>query len=690
MSTETLKNRIKNILFTTSEKYDTKVSVKGARSFTDTERATIADVEAYTSMGLSEEEALSISLAGSGHEGAHIKYSEASALKKVLKEARSEGADLDTLNNLCQITEDYRVDSRAADERPGYMDYRRHGAEAAIKLFKDNPSPSKMENEMKAISFLTNGIDLGEQSPRWKEAVDWDKCRETAEELKEIADESMTSSEAIEKVKKLYYKKYHEYDHDPEEEMDDGDGDGDKKESKKSSKGSKGKPSGKSSRSGKSGGKPESSSDDETSDDEEEEDLDDDELDDDSEDDEYDDDEEEDSDDDDDSDDTDDESEGDDDKWDDDAIEEAAKEFGGESKESSKLMGDRAEEKAEKEKESRMSAEERLERMDAEWERSYKSAVGRLYKRIWTEEETKAVEKRLCTGVHAGARLYYGEWKREMLDSGTRNVLEKAIPKAVKLANKLREAMRADKNDNGYLSDSGRVVANRCWRSSTVHDTKLFDKADWDETGGFVVDLVLDASGSQSGRSDAIRQQAFIIARACSLVNIPCRVTMFENIGHYTVLGRLRDFDDKPERDFQCGHYHAGEDNRDGLAILEAWEELKKRQEPNKLMIVLSDGEPCDVSGESVINAHGGCGRYYASKPDPTSDVPLRDVCNAVRHVRKQGAALMGVYVGTSSNTLEKEKIIYGNEFAAIGNNMENFVEIAGKYLIKHIAKLDK
>ena len=252
MASETLKNRIRNVLYTTSGKYDTEVSVKGDRSFTDTEKATIADVEAYTKMGLTNEEALGVSLAGSGHEGAHIKYSEPRALVELLQEARSEGADLDVLNNMCQITEDFRVDSRATEERKGYADFRRQAAKAAVKLFKDAPSGvDPRELEMKAISFLTNGINLADHNDDWKAAVDWDRCGETAKELMGIAKESKTSTEALKKVKEVYYRKYHR-DADSEESAG-GDGSGDKPEKEVPSKVSKGKPRGKSTKRGEDG-----------------------------------------------------------------------------------------------------------------------------------------------------------------------------------------------------------------------------------------------------------------------------------------------------------------------------------------------------------------------------------------------------------------------------------------------------
>ena len=55
----------------------------------------------------------------------------------------------------------------------------------------------------------------------------------------------------------------------------------------------------------------------------------------------------------------------------------------------------------------------------------------------------------------------------------------------------------------------------------------MFNKADYTEVGEYVIDVLLDASGSQGGRVTPIAMQGRILADAFCDAGIPCQISMF-------------------------------------------------------------------------------------------------------------------------------------------------------------------
>ena len=111
----------------------------------------------------------------------------------------------------------------------------------------------------------------------------------------------------------------------------------------------------------------------------------------------------------------------------------------------------------------------------------------------------------------------------------------------------------------------------------------------------------------------------------------------------------LRDYDEPISANENCFEISLGQENRDGLAIRAMTEKLYKRPESNKLLMVLSDGAPC----------HGGT-EYVGT-------MALEDTCKEIREHRKRGSIdILGLYVGDSVTTLQREKQMFGNDFVHI------------------------
>lgn len=95
-----------------------------------------------------------------------------------------------------------------------------------------------------------------------------------------------------------------------------------------------------------------------------------------------------------------------------------------------------------------------------------------------------------------------------------------------------------------------------------------------------------------------------------------------------------------------------------------------ERPEENKILIVLSDGRPCDISVKRP-------GLRQPAIYD--GEEAIKDTATEVRRARNQGICVIGVFVG-SEEDLSAEKRIFGKDFAYI-RNISNFSRIVGTFL---------
>jgi nitric oxide reductase activation protein len=146
----------------------------------------------------------------------------------------------------------------------------------------------------------------------------------------------------------------------------------------------------------------------------------------------------------------------------------------------------------------------------------------------------------------------------------------------------------------------------------------------------------------------------------------PLKVINFSTSGqvvHYVV----KEFDDKTKRN--CSYSFAAKrsfsgGNKDGYSIRQCTEELLRRKEPNKFLIVLSDGAPSDYeSHEAAIN----------------------DVKSAVAYARSHKIDVTSIFFG-SVNEREREIDLY-NEMYGAGHIISCEPEAIVNHLIKIVKK---
>ena len=120
--------------------------------------------------------------------------------------------------------------------------------------------------------------------------------------------------------------------------------------------------------------------------------------------------------------------------------------------------------------------------------------------------------------------------------------------------------------------------------------------------------------------------------------------------------------------------FRATGNNRDGLAISAVGNTLIERPEANRILIVLSDGQPCDITakrpGTRAIKPYQG-------------EEAVRDTAFAVRNLRNKGIIVLGIFSGNEED-VGSEKKIYGKDFAYI-RELRSFSNVVGRYLKRQI-----
>ncbi|NCC44435.1 MAG: nitric oxide reductase activation protein [Clostridia bacterium] len=305
--------------------------------------------------------------------------------------------------------------------------------------------------------------------------------------------------------------------------------------------------------------------------------------------------------------------------------------------------------------------------------------------------EEKKINYQLCKGIHADCGLYFTdgilanpvrknyqlEYARKQRDKNryayydNHRIVKRNI--AI-LSGILRKSIIARQESVEVISDRGNLCPERLWRIGRSQDARLFSQTQKMDGREFVVDVLIDASGSQRARQEKVALQAYIIMEALSSVRIPHRVLSFCTFWDHTILQRYREYDEDASANERIFSFTTSSNNRDGLAIKAASQGLMEREEENKIMIILSDGRPYDV----LLN------RPNARNPEPYyGEYAVRDTGIEVRRLRNMGVSVLGVFVGEEKE-LDAEKKIFGKDFAYI-RDISNFSKIVGNYLTKQL-----
>ena len=305
-----------------------------------------------------------------------------------------------------------------------------------------------------------------------------------------------------------------------------------------------------------------------------------------------------------------------------------------------------------------------------------------------TEKEAEELEAAVCTGIHEGRRLLLTDGLPEQAFQGPSDRAaalracreenlrmlrehEEAARQGIRsIEQAFRNALTLKSDPEICPSDHGVLVNSALWKVGRCRDPQLFHKVIRQDQSTVVVELLIDASGSQEPRQAMVALQSYLFSAALSRIQIPHRVMSYCTYGDHTILRRFRDYDDRPQADRKLLEYRATSNNRDGLALAAAGVDLLRRPEEHKIVIVFSDGLPNDMVS----------GRVRAGRPEKyVGEAAIRDTCFQIRRLRRSGVHVIGIFLGEDGE-LENERMIYGSSFLRI-RRAEDFGRSAGKRL---------
>lgn len=225
----------------------------------------------------------------------------------------------------------------------------------------------------------------------------------------------------------------------------------------------------------------------------------------------------------------------------------------------------------------------------------------------------------------------------------------------------------------------GRLDAKRIWRAPALLDSRVFEtRQNPSREVEMAFYVLVDGSGSMNGpNAQNAKLSACGVSEVLEHFKLPHTVVSFEaDVNSVLSVVHHRHVRWGEQDKTGIAAYEAGHNNRDGFSVRAATEELRKRREQVKILLVLSDGMPM---------ARGCC---YSDRHSPGRDPVIKDVALAVEEAQAAGIEVVGFYFGDTSRSMLERAFYMYPKLAVIKNPADLpdavsdvLVEILKKYL---------
>ena len=317
-------------------------------------------------------------------------------------------------------------------------------------------------------------------------------------------------------------------------------------------------------------------------------------------------------------------------------------------------------------------------------------------KSIYPMERVAQLEKQLCVGNHKFTHLFYtkgeicelhGVYSTFEMHQRKRQAELIANNRAYYQKNLLRNKLLISRLSTNIMnsillhmqpadvkSGSGAVHPPLAWRAAKFDDEKVFTKRLNENAGDISVDILLDASHSQTSRAEKISSQAFIVSEALARCHVPCRVMSFCSMSGFTIMRLFNDYSSSGDSS-RIFEYCPEGCNRDGLAIRAAGNLMSRTSYEHRMLIVLSDVKPLDVA--KIRKDERDVGVSYDEVR------ALTDTAHEVRRLRADGMSVLCIFTGEDED-LPSARMVYGQDFVRI-RDFSLFADTVGKLIIDQI-----
>lgn len=319
-------------------------------------------------------------------------------------------------------------------------------------------------------------------------------------------------------------------------------------------------------------------------------------------------------------------------------------------------------------------------------------------KSAFDRRQTAEMERSLCTGNHASCHVLItrGEKGSAKIQNGFEALQREREQKQVernrafftehlaerrtsieRLSARIQNSVLLHLQPSPVRSNSGALQGGRAWRALYLNDERVFERTEQGDMGDLSVDILLDASTSQSRRQAIVSNQGYIIAESLNRCNIPCRVMAFCSMTGYTILRVFRSYEERGANG-RIFEYVSNGCNRDGLGIRMAHYLIGKEHFEHKILIVLSDAKPNDV----VRMRRKESGEYTNYEQQNG----IRDTAFEVRSARADGIHVICVFTGADED-VPSARLIYGRDFARI-QSLDKLADTVGMLLQNQIKNM--
>jgi cobalamin biosynthesis protein CobT len=189
----------------------------------------------------------------------------------------------------------------------------------------------------------------------------------------------------------------------------------------------------------------------------------------------------------------------------------------------------------------------------------------------------------------------------------------------------------------------GGIDSGSMWKGIVYNNTdtgrRVFKQREEDLNLDTAVTLLVDTSGSMgcSSKMDYANASAVVLNDVFAKVGVKCRVAGFTDNPRETISYVHKEFDERISREELASrlgaadvHYKGG--NADGESVLWEYHKLMQRSEPKKILVVLSDGMPCDSKSIYNVTDHTKQVIKRIEQQGKVSIVGIGIVDKSVRH----------------------------------------------------------
>jgi|GEM_PF-4300373 len=217
--------------------------------------------------------------------------------------------------------------------------------------------------------------------------------------------------------------------------------------------------------------------------------------------------------------------------------------------------------------------------------------------------------------------------------------------------------------EEGVTTQRHRYIGRRVDAKSAYKvDQRYFTKKkNPDKLLDMSVVVLVDNSGSMGGkRLTAAKESAMLLAEVLEWLEIPTLIAGY-HCDHSLCFHVYKQFEDVKTAKYAVNRMTAEGDNRDGMALGIAANFLAERSEQNKLLVIISDGQP---------NSSG-----YGGEP------ARNDIRAMVRSARRSGIKTLAFAIGEDQSQIKQ---IYGEAHIDI-SDVEQLPKTLSKLLEKEI-----